>query len=395
MKKLFSIFLTGALLFSVSVVSFGAAQIDESGNEGSSRVTLNVASAEFKVTVPTVLPIDVDENNNVTVADDAEIINQCNGSVEVTDVSIESDNGWSIVPFTTDFKKVPVDTKQYGMTMYDDDVVDGVPVSLFDVIEGDSELAVVYDGNVAIQSDAIDHLDVGHVVFTIGWHKYVPQVIASNECGDYGDNVLYELNEEGTLRIFKNEDSENNQSGRMVDDNCLFINEGIINEIRSVTIEEGVTSVIGFFMAKNLKTVSIPSTVTEIGNSAFNGCTSLEFADIPNSVTTIGESAFNGTSIHSVNLPSGITEISSNAFYNCTSLTSITIPDSVTSIGAYAFGWCSNLERVVVPDSVQYFADGFPPFSNCPKLVIQTYSTATAVINYCTNKNIPYVLLDA
>lgn len=40
--------------------------------------------------------------------------------------------------------------------MYDDDVVDGVPVSLFDVIEGDSELAVVYDGNVAIQSDATE-----------------------------------------------------------------------------------------------------------------------------------------------------------------------------------------------------------------------------------------------
>ena len=58
---------------------------------------------------------------------------------------------------------------------------------------------------------------------------------------------------------------------------------------------------------------------------AFYGCTSITKITIPNSVTSIGESAF---------------------FY-CTSLTEITIPDSVTSIGCWAFSDCTSLERVI------------------------------------------------
>ena len=58
--------------------------------------------------------------------------------------------------------------------------------------------------------------------------------------------------------------------------------------------------------------------VTEIGNSAFEGCIYLESITIPNSVTSIGESAFR----------------------ECSSLQSVTIPNSVTSIESYAFSGC-------------------------------------------------------
>ena len=55
-----------------------------------------------------------------------------------------------------------------------------------------------------------------------------------------------------------------------------------------------------------------------------SGCTSLTSVTIPNSVTSIGDSAFSG----------------------CTSLTSVTIPDSVTSIGDGAFVGCTSLTGV-------------------------------------------------
>ena len=125
----------------------------------------------MRVTVPSVLPIYVDSNDNVTVAENAVISNLSEGPVEVTNVGVVADNGWSLVPFGTDFKKVPVDTKEYGMTMYNDDVIDGVDLTLFDIIGGGDNIRVVYDGNVAIQADAIGHLDIGHVVFTVAWSK--------------------------------------------------------------------------------------------------------------------------------------------------------------------------------------------------------------------------------
>ena len=167
-RKLTSMVLAGVMALSV-MASVTAADVNQSGGSGDSKVTLDINSRNLKVTVPSVLPIWVDSDNNVTVATNAKIQNRSEGPVDVTDVSVEADNNWSLVDFNTDFTKVPVDTKQYGMTMYNDDVIDGVDLSLFDRINGSDEIAVQYNGNVAIQSSDINKLDIGHVVFTVAW----------------------------------------------------------------------------------------------------------------------------------------------------------------------------------------------------------------------------------
>ena len=51
-------------------------------------------------------------------------------------------------------------------------------------------------------------------------------------------------------------------------------------------------------------------------------------------------------------IPDGMTEIGDDAFRGCTSLKSIVIPDSVTRIGDYAFCYCNSLTGIVIPDSV-------------------------------------------
>ena len=68
---------------------------------------------------------------------------------------------------------------------------------------------------------------------------------------------------------------------------------------------------------------------------------------IPSSVTTIGDFAFeNCSSLTSVTIPDSVTEIGDNAFFYCGSLTSVTIPDSVTEIGDNAFYSCGSLSSI-------------------------------------------------
>jgi hypothetical protein len=157
---------TRACLLTVTV----SKEIVQSGGSEQSIVTLDYNTANLKVTVPTVLPVNVDSNNNVTVADNAQISNLSNGSVDVTNAEIRTDE-WSVVGFDTDFTKVPVDTKQYGFKLNGDDVSDGVNTSVFNTINGNNHIGLSYDANVAIQSQPITNEDIGRIVFTVAWHK--------------------------------------------------------------------------------------------------------------------------------------------------------------------------------------------------------------------------------
>ena len=89
------------------------------------------------------------------------------------------------------------------------------------------------------------------------------------------------------------------------------------------------------------KNYIIPNSVTNIGNAAFSGCSSLTKINIPNSVTKIGNEAFyDCRSLTNINIPNGVTNIGGYAFYNCRSLTNINIPDGVTNIRDNAFYDC-------------------------------------------------------
>ncbi len=85
-------------------------------------------------------------------------------------------------------------------------------------------------------------------------------------------------------------------------------------------------------------TTKIPNSVTSIGASAFNRCSSLTSITIPNSVKTIGQWAFEYCSgLTSINIPNSVTSIGYQAFFCCSGLSSIHIPNSVTHIGSSAF----------------------------------------------------------
>ncbi len=157
----------------------------------------------------------------------------------------------------------------------------------------------------------------------------------------------------------------------------LFLNG---EEVKDLTIPNSVTSIgdYAFQWCSSLTSVTIPNSVTSIGNSAFYYCSNLTSVTIPNSVTSIGNSAFYYCSnLTSVTIPSSVTSIGGYAFQRCSSLTSVTIGNSVTTIGYSAFSDCSSLTSVTIPNSVTSIGDY--AFSGCSSLT----SIISKMMNPC------------
>ena len=119
-----------------------------------------------------------------------------------------------------------------------------------------------------------------------------------------------------------------------------------MSELKDFIIEDGV-------LKNYLGTggdVTIPDSVTSIGDSAFSECENLTSITIPDSVTSIGGWAFEWcTNLTSITIPDGVTSIGDSAFRGCSNLTSITIPTSVKNIGKSAFDGCESL-RICIDD---------------------------------------------
>lgn len=130
-------------------------------------------------------------------------------------------------------------------------------------------------------------------------------------------------------------------------DGCFMLSSIIIpNSVTNIGIET-------FSGCSALKNITLPDSVTNIGNSAFSSCESLESVAIPDGITSIGDCMFlQCTLLRSVIIPDSAIRIGERAFSSCENLKSISIPDSVTSIGDSAFYQCRSLTSITIPDSV-------------------------------------------
>ena len=153
------------------------------------------------------------------------------------------------------------------------------------------------------------------------------------------------------------------------------------SKIASVTVPEGVTELnYTFYGFKDLIRVTLPQSLTGIGEKTFYKCTSLISITIPDGVTAIGDRACSGcTSLASVTIPASVTSIGDGAFEDCSGLTSVTIPEGVATIGIGAFKECCNLVNVTIPDSVT--AIGKYAFMYCGSLTSITLPEGLTAIN--------------
>lgn len=122
-----------------------------------------------------------------------------------------------------------------------------------------------------------------------------------------------------------------------------------------------------FYNCKNIKSITIPSTVKSIGNYAFYKCTNLVSVTLPNSIESIGAQAFAYCgSLANVTIPNRVTRLEYNTFWGCHKLTSLTIPNSIVFIdrgvlstnyieNIYFKGTCSQWESITNYDDYYSF----------------------------------------
>ena len=205
----------------------------------------------------------------------------------------------------------------------------------------------------------------------------IPNSVTSIEAGAFEDTQWYNDQNDGLIYVGK---VAYKYKGNMPDNTKISIREGTVeicgscfsrcSSLTSVTIPNSVTSIgdVAFYNCSGLTSVTIGNSVTSIGVWAFYGCSGLKKVIVKDIAAWCGIK-FNGydsnplyyathiysdedTEITNLIIPNSVTSIGDYAFNKCSGLTSVTIPNSVTSLGVGAFSYCYGLTSVTIPNSV-------------------------------------------
>lgn len=140
----------------------------------------------------------------------------------------------------------------------------------------------------------------------------------------------------------------------------------------------------------SLTEITLPVSLTTLGDGAFQGCTSLKKVVLPEGLRTLSNSIFLGcSSLTDIQFSSKLIEVDDYAFANCTSLTALSFPDTLTTIGNNAFLSCVKLSKINLPDTLTAIGDkafghcssltSLNPGNNLEKVSASTFTGCTAL----------------
>jgi len=244
---------------------------------------------------------------------------------------------------------------------------------------------VIFDNELDVETTFI--MPAANVTVTATYVKM-------SRSGTCGDNLTWELDDEGTLTISGSGSMKNYSTSR--DGTGAFHSSApwglLTGEIKAIVLNDGVGSIgnNAFMSCSHVTEITIPGSVTSIGSSAFSECTGLEIVTVEDGLKSVGSWAFSNcsglcridlpdtvteledhlfdhcSSLGEITIPYGISKVNDHMFSNCAGLKSVTLPNTVTSLGDYAFSGCTGLERITLPTGLSEMGTG--AFHNCQSL---------------------------
>lgn len=131
---------------------------------------------------------------------------------------------------------------------------------------------------------------------------------------------------------------------------------------------------------EDIERLVIPETyegknVVKIYDKAFRNFENLKSAVVPSTVTNIGKQAFEGcTALTKIELPDSLLIIDTKAFYECEKLVDVKIPSSLTTLGEYAFAYTS-IKSAVIPKGVNNVEKVFASCSSITNISVADGNT--------------------
>ena len=206
---------------------------------------------------------------------------------------------------------------------------------------------------------------------------HAAETVASGSCGD---SVNWVLTDDGTLTV--------SGIGNMANYAMGYAPwHSYRSQITTVVVSDGVSSV-GNFCFYNLDYVSyvkLADSITSIGWSAFSNSSGFSFIRLPQYLVSIDSSAFSATSLVSITLPATLTSIGNYAFSNCSKLVSVvSLADVPPNMGTEVFKNFTVLSRIMVPDGLADTYKSAPGWSDYAGFIyddgvgVQTFSLSTS-----------------
>lgn len=318
-----------------------------------------------KLTIPDgirrVENLDSSDLKEISFGNDVEYIEgfnaeYCTGLTEITFPKSLKElelNGHSIIQFPSSLKKIKFSGEYQTLKLnYSEDAV----------IEFSEETEVVFEGRPSYDMWFLLNKS-GYNLTERGGEFICVKAEDKQEktCGDF----KYYLDENGCAVISGYTGSEENLlniPAELDEYKVVKIGGGAFDnraEFPSRPLDEVLAKEDGF----GFKEVSLPSTVTEIGDCAFAYCESLEKINLSESVETIGYSTFESCkSLTDVTFPKSLKAICDAAFYSC-SFSEISLPYGTEYVGSYSFtnpllpDESEKLKKIELADTIKFIGD--------------------------------------